>query len=122
MWNNAKKMASPSFRIQAALLVWLMVSQGLARGADQVLSIQLNVIKGENAFNDVKNKRGQDLEVEVLDQNLRPVQGATVVFRLPFTGAGGAFSGGQTTLSTTTGEESTSPTVSSRAYPATTSW
>jgi len=91
-----------TFRIRALLLVWLIVSQGLASGADQILSLQINVIKGENAFNDLKIKRGQDLEVEVLDQNLRPVKGATVVFRLPFGGAGGTFNGGQNTLSTTT--------------------
>ena len=101
MWNNAIIMPSPGFRLHAALLICLIAFQGVARAADQVLSMQINVTKGENAFNDVKNKRAQDLEVEILDQ-IWPVQGAQVVFRLPFAGAGGTFTGGQTTFTATT--------------------
>jgi hypothetical protein len=100
MRNNAITVASPGLRLPAALLMCFIVS--VAGAADQVLSMQINVTKGDNAFNDVKNRRGQDLEVEILDQNLRPVQGAQVVFRLPFAGAGGTFTGGQITFSTTT--------------------
>ena len=102
MRNNAIRMRWLGFGLHAALLICLIASQGVARAADQVLSMQINVTKGENAFNDVKNRRAQDLEVEILDQNRRPVQGAQVVFRLPFAGPGGTFTGGQTTFTATT--------------------
>jgi len=40
--------------------------------------------------------------VEVRDQNDRPIEGATVVFRLPPSGPGGAFPGNSPTFSTRT--------------------
>ncbi len=65
-------------------------------------SLKLVTVKGEGAFNDVRARRANPPEVEVRDDEERPVANAEVSFTLPFSGAGGAFPGGERTLRTRT--------------------
>jgi hypothetical protein len=69
----------------------------MAAGADQ-RPLQINVLEGEGAFNDIKKGVGKAPVVEVKDDTGRAVENAKVVFQLPDTGAGGTFLDGSRTF------------------------
>jgi len=62
-------------------------------------SLKVLVLEGQNSVNNTTRHIGIQPVVEVRDQNDRPIGGATVVFRLPPSGPGGAFPGKSPTLS-----------------------
>lgn len=64
--------------------------------------LQLYVIRGENAQNNVKKGRATKAVVEVRDRNNKPVAGAAVLFLLPDSGPGGSFVGGAQSATVTT--------------------
>ena len=64
--------------------------------------LKVNVIDGDGAFNDIKNKVGHPPAVEVRDESNQLVTGAQVVFTLPALGASGTFEGGQKSMTATT--------------------
>jgi hypothetical protein len=64
--------------------------------------IKVLVLEGQNASNSTKRQVAVQPVVEVRDANDRPIEGATVVFRLPPNGAGGFFPGQKLTLSVKT--------------------
>lgn len=69
--------------------------------------IDIVVIEGEGAINNVRQRVARDPVVRVEDENHRPVAGAAVVFTLPVTGPGGEFSKGSKTLTVMTSDEGT---------------
>jgi hypothetical protein len=72
----------------------------LAGAAPQDTGLKLNlvVVEGEGAINNVRQRTAREPIVQVEDQNHKPIAGAAVVFTLPGQGAGGTFAGGQHTL------------------------
>lgn len=64
--------------------------------------LNLKVVDGDGAFNDIKRKTGHPLSVQVFDENGRPVSGATVTFTAPSFGASGTFADGSRTAASTT--------------------
>jgi len=64
-----------------------------------VKSLKVLVLEGQHAINNTSGHIGIQPVVEVRDQNDRPVEGATVVFRLPPSGPGGSFPGNSPTSS-----------------------
>jgi hypothetical protein len=56
--------------------------------------LNLVVLQGLGAVNDVRTPTTMMLVVEVRDENYRPLEGATVQFELPPTGPSGSFEGG----------------------------
>jgi hypothetical protein len=92
MWNGAGW-------AQAAIAAALAV--GIAAGADQ-RPLQVNVLEGEGAFNDIKKGIGRAPVVEVKDEAGQAVENAKVVFQLPDTGASGSFLDGSRTFVGTT--------------------
>jgi hypothetical protein len=56
--------------------------------------LNLVVLQGLDAVNDVRTPTTTMLVVEVRDENYRPLEGATVEFELPATGPSGSFEGG----------------------------
>jgi hypothetical protein len=58
-------------------------------------SLKILVLEGEGAVNNIEKRKGTPPVVEVRDENDRPVEGATVVFRLPPAGPGASFPGQQ---------------------------
>jgi len=56
--------------------------------------LNLIVLQGLDAVNDVRTPTTTMLVVEVRDENYRPLEGATVEFELPPTGPSGSFEGG----------------------------
>ena len=65
-------------------------------------ALNLVVVQGEGAINNVRQRTARDPIVRVEDQNHRPIAGAVVAFTLPTQGAGGTFGGGAQMLSVTT--------------------
>jgi hypothetical protein len=53
----------------------------------------IEVIEGEGAINNTRQRTSRETIVEVQDENHRPVAGASVAFLLPGEGPGGAFAG-----------------------------
>jgi hypothetical protein len=64
--------------------------------------LNLLVLEGEGAINNIKQRTAREPVVEVQDENHRPVAGALVLFALPRGGASGSFANGATTLRVTT--------------------
>jgi len=61
--------------------------------APMVQSLKVIVLQGQNSVNDTNRHIGIQPVVEVRDDNDLPVEGASVVFRLPPSGPGGMFDG-----------------------------
>lgn len=81
----------------------LLASSGFAQApAPPPESLQITIIDGEDAVNNIRQRTAREPIVQVEDQNHKPIAGATVLFQLPNDGAGGAFQGGAHTLTITT--------------------
>lgn len=85
-------------RFIAVLLAVLMAVPGAF--AQQALN--LVVVEGEGAINNVRQRTARDPIVRVEDENHKPIAGAAVVFLLPSQGASGTFAGGAQTLTVMT--------------------
>jgi hypothetical protein len=73
----------------------------------QVMPARLNllVIEGSGAINNIRQRTAREPIVEVQDENHRPVAGAAILFALPKSGPGGVFPNGATTLRVTTDQQ-----------------
>jgi hypothetical protein len=60
--------------------------------------LNLVVIEGDGAVNNIRQRTAREPVVQVQDENHKPVAGAVVVFTLPSNGAGGVFANGAKTL------------------------
>jgi hypothetical protein len=69
--------------------------------------IEVVVIEGEGAINNVHERVARDPVVRIEDENHHPVAGAAVVFTLPVSGPSGEFSNGSKTLTVVTDAEGT---------------
>ena len=94
-------MAVLNVAILARVAAAACLAAGVAAAADQ-RPLQINVLEGEGAFNDIKKGVGRAPVVEVKDEAGAPVENAKVVFQLPDTGASGAFLDGSRTFVGTT--------------------
>jgi hypothetical protein len=82
-----------------ARFLGLLLAAGLMAQAP-VLNIV--IVEGEGAINNIRQRTAREPIVEVQDENHRPVAGAVVVFSLPTQGAGGTFAGGAHSLTVVT--------------------
>ena len=64
--------------------------------------LNLLVIEGEGALNNIRRRTAREPIVQVVDENHKPVAGATVVFLLPGSGPGGTFANGSRQLTVRT--------------------
>jgi len=60
--------------------------------------LNLIIVEGEGAINNVRQRTAREPIVQVQDENNRPVAGAAVVFLLPESGPGGTFAGAARSL------------------------
>ncbi len=67
--------------------------------------LNINVIGGAGAVNDVRQRAPRDITVEVDDENDHPVPGALVTFFAPNEGPGGSFVGDSHLLTVMTGTD-----------------
>ena len=88
-------------RYLSLLLTALLATPAMPRALAQETGLKLNlvVVEGEGAINNIRQRTAREPIVQVEDENHKPVAGAVVVFTLPSQGAGGTFTGGQHTLS-----------------------
>jgi hypothetical protein len=88
-----------------SVLLAVVVSLPLSpRAVAQTPAPALNilVLEGEGAINNIKQRTSRETIVQVEDENHKPVAGAAVVFLLPNEGASGTFTGGVRTLTVMT--------------------
>ncbi|MGE5568092.1 MAG: carboxypeptidase-like regulatory domain-containing protein [Rhodospirillales bacterium] len=92
------------FRLLAILVCWLFVWQTNSLGAQEGAQLKLNIviIEGEGAINNIRQRIAREPIVQVEDENHRPVAGAVVVFLLPDRGAGATFADGSRYLNVVT--------------------
>lgn len=64
--------------------------------------IELVVVEGEGAVNNIRQRVARDPIVRVEDENHKPVAGAAVVFTLPISGPTGEFANGSKSLTVVT--------------------
>jgi len=69
---------------------------------DAAPKLNLVVVEGEGAINNIRQRTAREPIVQVEDENHKPIAGAAVVFTLPSQGASGTFAGGQHTLTVMT--------------------
>ena len=101
---NFRKEWPKSMRFVAVLLSWLTACSGLA-SAQTRPSLKIVVVEGEGSVNNIQLGSGQQLVVQVRDENNAPLAGANVTFLLPERGPGGTFFGTWRNLVVTTNEQ-----------------
>jgi len=67
--------------------------------------LNLVVVEGEGAINNIRQRTAREPIVQVQDENHKPVAGAIVTFTLPDRGASGVFANGGKTMSVTTDQQ-----------------
>ena len=65
-------------------------------------ALNLVIVEGEGAINNIRQRVARDPIVRVEDENHKPVAGAVVVFTLPTEGATGEFGGGSKSVTVNT--------------------
>jgi hypothetical protein len=94
-----KLTAGGSAFMSCLLLANLAPARPLEQDAPKLI---INIVEGEGALNNIKQRVNREPIVQVEDENHKPIAGAAVVFFLPTSGPGGAFANGSQTLTVTT--------------------
>jgi hypothetical protein len=88
--------------VKSIAAAWITLS--LASAAPQK-TLQVNVVDGEGAFNDIRRAQARIPVVEVRDEDNQVVSNARVVFQTPDMGATATFADGTRTYIATTDEQ-----------------
>ncbi len=83
----------------AGILALPLPRIGLAQDAPK---LNLVVVEGEGAINNIRQRTAREPIVQVEDENHKPIAGAAIVFSTPSQGATGTFAGGSHTLTVMT--------------------
>jgi hypothetical protein len=78
------------------------LSRAVAQEPPPPQKLNIVVVEGEGAINNIRQRVAREPIVQVEDENRKPVAGATVVFLLPSQGASGTFTGGTKMLTVLT--------------------
>jgi hypothetical protein len=92
-------------RVVAIALFCAMFAQSIplqAQNAPAAGKIQIVIVEGEGAINNVRQRVAREPIVQVEDENRKPIAGAAVTFLLPNQGAGATFANGARSLTITT--------------------
>lgn len=76
-----------------------------AMAQDTGAKLNLVIVEGEGAINNIRLRTAREPIVQVEDENHKPVAGVAVTFALPGQGAGGTFATGGHTLTVMTDEQ-----------------
>ncbi|MCW5962929.1 MAG: hypothetical protein KIT83_02735 [Bryobacterales bacterium] len=96
----------PIYPLVAVLALPITVNADVALGqTSDTPSLRIEILEGEGAVNNIRQRVGREPIVRVVDRNDRPVAGAAVAFLLPQSGAGGSFSGGAKMLNVITNQQ-----------------
>lgn len=88
-----------------SILLLLINFMGLPASAQNPVGLQIVIVEGEGAINNVKQRVNREPIVQVEDENHKPIAGAAVIFFLPNDGPGGTFANGSSTFTTTTNSQ-----------------
>ncbi len=91
--------------LKRGLAVWVfctILMQHLPLNAQGAGKINIVIVEGEGAINNVRQRVAREPIVQVEDENRKPVAGAAVTFLLPNQGAGASFANGAQSLTITT--------------------
>lgn len=86
--------------LSGLMLLQVCLSPAWAQEAGGQLNIV--IVDGDGAINNIRQRTAREPIVQVEDQNHKPVAGAAVVFLLPDQGASGVFANGSRTLTVMT--------------------
>ncbi|HEU0138809.1 MAG TPA: carboxypeptidase-like regulatory domain-containing protein [Bryobacteraceae bacterium] len=102
-----KLVFSPPGRLLAMLLISIFSSgiPSAAQPAQAAGKLNIVVIEGDGAINNIRQRVGREPIVQVEDENRKPVGGAIVTFLLPNQGASATFADGGRTLSVVSDEQ-----------------
>ena len=89
-WSGLRNVAS----LTLCPLLALYTSAPIAFGQDALPRLNIVIVEGDGAINNIKQRTAREPIVEVQDENHRPVAGAAVLFALPNGGPGATFAGG----------------------------
>lgn len=78
------------------------VARALSQETPAPKKLNLVIVEGEGAVNNIRQRVAREPIVEVRDENDKPLAGVAVVFTLPSQGASGAFPNGARMLTTVT--------------------
>lgn len=84
------------------VLFWSVESCAFAQAPGGGDNLEIVVVEGEGAINNLRQRIVRDPVVRVEDRNRKPVAGAFVTFTLPNQGAGGVFANGARTVTVAT--------------------
>ena len=84
------------------LSCWISIPMvPVARAQDTGPKLNLVIVEGEGAINNIHQRTTREAIVQVQDENHKPIAGASVIFLLPSQGAGGQFANGSQMLAVT---------------------
>ena len=89
--------------LRQAVSLWLCllsapyIPAGILFGQNAAPLLNIVIVEGEGAINNIKQRTAREPIVEVQDENHRPVAGAAVLFALPSNGPGATFAQGART-------------------------
>jgi hypothetical protein len=81
-----------------SLLLCFLLAAPFSPPAGAQTKINIVVVEGEGAINNIRQRTARDPIIQVEDENHKPIAGASVVFLLPSQGPGGAFASGDRML------------------------
>ncbi|HVP00133.1 MAG TPA: hypothetical protein VMT15_18810 [Bryobacteraceae bacterium] len=96
-----RTLGGPVFLIGLALAN-LLGARPLGEAPQDAPKLIINIVEGEGALNNIKQRVNREPVVQVEDENHKPIAGAAVVFFLPTSGPSGTFANGTQTLTVTT--------------------
>src|SRR5580693_3516538 len=93
---------NPTARKCASAVCLLLVNLCRLPAQEPPPKLNIVIVEGQGAINNVKQRVNREPIVQVEDENHKPVAGAAVVFFLPTSGPSGTFANGSQTLTVTT--------------------
>src|SRR5689334_10715340 len=85
-----------------AILLSILIAFPALQAQSLPTELNIVVVEGEGATNNVRQRVARDPLVRVEDENHKPVAGAAVVFTLPTEGATGEFANGAKSVTVVT--------------------
>ena len=86
----------------ATLSLFMALPPAWAQEAGGIKALNIVIVEGESAINNVRQRVAREPIVEVTDENKRPVAGALVTFMLPGNGPSGVFANGTNSFTVAT--------------------
>ena len=95
--TNCRKGACLRLRLAGSLILCPILAfyNGSAFAQDALPRLNIIIVEGDGAINNIKQRTAREPIVEVQDENHKPVAGAAVLFAIPTGGPGATFGGAQ---------------------------